>query len=273
MLHHPLEAQGVDFWWMDWQHGPHSRVTGIDPLWMLNHFHFLDAARDGERPLLLSRYAGPGSHRYPVGFSGDVFLSWESLAFQPEFTATASNIGYGWWSHDIGGHMFGSRDDELTARWVQLGVYSPILRLHSTDNPFLAKEPWAFPAETRAALGDALRLRVRLVPYLHAMNHRAATDGVPLVLPLYYAWPEHHEAYAVAEPVPVRQRTARRADHLAARRRHTARIGHGVAAARASGPTSTPAPSSQGDRTIELHRGPDSIPVLLQLRRHPPPRR
>ena len=70
---------------------------------------------------------------------------WESLAFQPEFTATASNIGYGWWSHDIGGHMGGRRDDELTTRWVQLGVYSPILRLHSSDIPFLSKEPWALP--------------------------------------------------------------------------------------------------------------------------------
>ena len=188
-LHHPLEAQGVDFWWMDWQHGPHSRVTGIDPLWMLNHFHYLDAGRGGDHPLILSRYAGPGSHRYPIGFSGDVELSWDSLEFQPEFTATASNIGYGWWSHDIGGHMFGRRDDELTARWVQLGVYSPILRLHSTDNPFLAKEPWAFPAETRAALGEALRQRVRLVPYLHTMNHRAASAGVPLVLPIYHAGP------------------------------------------------------------------------------------
>lgn len=34
-------------------------------------------------------------------------MTWDSLAFQPEFTATASNIGYGQWSHDIGGHMFG----------------------------------------------------------------------------------------------------------------------------------------------------------------------
>ena len=232
MLHHPLEAQGVDFWWMDWQHGAHSLITGVDPLWMLNHFHFLDAARGGDRPLLLSRYAGPGSHRYPVGFSGDVYLSWESLAFQPEFTSTASNMGYGWWSHDVGGHMFGSRDDELTARWVQFGVYSPILRLHSTANPFLAKEPWAFPAETRAALGDALRLRVRLVPYLHAMNHRAASDDVPLVLPLYYSWSERHEAYTGAQRVPVRQRTARGAHHRAPRPGHPARLGHGVASAR-----------------------------------------
>ena len=45
ILHRGLERQGVDFWWLDWQSGPYSRVAGIDPLWMLNHFHFLDSAR------------------------------------------------------------------------------------------------------------------------------------------------------------------------------------------------------------------------------------
>ena len=69
---------------------------------MLNHYHYLDSKRDGNRSLTFSRYAGPGSHRYPIGFSGDTVVSWESLDFQPEFTATASNIGYAWWSHDIG---------------------------------------------------------------------------------------------------------------------------------------------------------------------------
>src|SRR6195952_4663143 len=180
VLHHRLEDEGVDFWWIDWQQGPYSRIPGIDPLWMLNHYHFLDSGRGDRRPLTFSRYAGPGSHRYPVGFSGDTIISWASLDFQPEFTATASNIGYGWWSHDVGGHLWGVRDDELTARWVQLGVWSPILRLHSSNNPFLAKEPWMFPGGARTRLGEALRLRARLVPYLHTMNHRAAVDGVPL---------------------------------------------------------------------------------------------
>ncbi|HEY8317687.1 MAG TPA: TIM-barrel domain-containing protein [Amnibacterium sp.] len=197
VLHHRLEDEGVDFWWIDWQQGPHSRIPGIDPLWMLNHHHFLDSGRGDRRPLTFSRYAGPGSHRYPVGFSGDTLISWASLDFQPEFTATASNIGYGWWSHDIGGHLWGVRDDELTARWVQLGVWSPILRLHSSNNPFLAKEPWMFPEETRSAIDGALRFRVRLVPYLHSMNHVAATQGVPLVRPMYHLAPDEPAAYEV----------------------------------------------------------------------------
>lgn len=262
VLHHPLEAQGVDFWWMDWQHGSHSRIHGIDPLWMLNHFHYLDAGRDGTHPLLLSRYAGPGSHRYPVGFSGDTYISWESLAFQPEFTATASNIGYGWWSHDIGGHMGGRRDDDLTTRWVQLGVYSPILRLHSSDIPFLSKEPWHFPAETRAALGDALRLRVQLVPYLHTMNHRASADGLPLALPMYYAYPELPEAYAVprqflfGSELLVAPITSSR-DPISLLGSVTAWLPPGVWTDVHTGVV------LQGGRTVELHRGPDSIPVLM----------
>ncbi|KQY23470.1 glycoside hydrolase [Cellulomonas sp. Root485] len=195
VLHRGLEDDGVDFWWLDWQSGPHSRVAGIDPLWMLNHFHFLDSARDGRRPLTFSRYAGPGSHRYPVGFSGDTVISWASLAFQPYFTATASNIGYGWWSHDIGGHMFGGKDDELATRWVQLGVFSPILRLHSGANPFTAKEPWTFEPAARSVMTEHLRLRHRLLPYLHTMNHRAASEGRPLVEPLYHRWPSADEAY------------------------------------------------------------------------------
>ncbi len=197
VLHRTLERQGVDFWWIDWQSGSHSRIAGIDPLWMLNHFHFLDSGREGRRPLTFSRYAGPGSHRYPVGFSGDTVVSWESLAFQPYFTATAANIGYGWWSHDIGGHMFGRKDDELATRWVQLGAFSPILRLHSSLSAFNTKEPWRFGDRAQNIMTRYLRLRHRLLPYLHTMNHRAARDGAPLVQPMYWLHPEAAQAYRV----------------------------------------------------------------------------
>jgi alpha-glucosidase (family GH31 glycosyl hydrolase) len=263
VLHHRLEEDGVDFWWLDWQQGPYSRVAGIDPLWMLNHFHFLDSGRDGRRPLTFSRYAGPGSHRYPVGFSGDTVITWASLAFQPEFTATASNIGYGWWSHDIGGHLWGVRDDELTLRWVQLGVWSPILRLHSSNNPFLAKEPWAFPAETRAAIDEALRLRVRLVPYLHTMNRRAAEEGMPLVLPLYYEAPAEPAAYAgrtvfrFGSELVVAPITAPR-DPVTLQGVVTAWLPPGTWVDITTGIV------HEGGRTVRLHRDTGGTPALLQ---------
>jgi hypothetical protein len=145
---------------------------------------------------VFSRYAGPGSHRTPIGFSGDTMISWDSLRFQPEFTASASNIGYGWWSHDIGGHWHGRKDVELAVRWVQLGVWSPVNRLHATASPFQGKEPWRFGPEAEQLMGQALRLRHRLVPYLATMAERASADGIPLVEPVYHRHPARDEAYA-----------------------------------------------------------------------------
>lgn len=192
---HPLEEEGVDFCWVDWQQGTNSKMEGLDPLWMLNHYHFLDSARNGKRPMTFSRYAGPGSHRYPVGFSGDTLITWESLDFQPYFTSTASNIGYGWWSHDIGGHMLGYKNDEMEARWYQFGVFSPINRLHSSSSEFNGKEPWRFKKEVHDTMCEFLRLRHRLLPYLYTMNHRAWAEGEPICQPMYYAYPENWDAY------------------------------------------------------------------------------
>lgn len=144
----------------------------------------LDINRDGNNSVILSRYAGMGSHRYPLGFSGDTVVCWKSLKFQPYFTALASNAGYTWWSHDIGGHMFGKGDNELYLRWLQFGVFSPINRLHSS-NKGMSKEPWNYPQVENIA-EDFLRLRHRLLPYLYTANVHTATEGVPLVCPTYY---------------------------------------------------------------------------------------
>ena len=191
----PLEDEGVDFWWVDWQQGTRTKIPGLDSLWVLNHYGYLDSGRSGKRPLTFSRYAGPGSHRYPIGFSGDTFVTWESLHFQPYFTATASNIGYGWWSHDIGGHMHGYKNDELMARWTQLGAFSPILRLHSSNSEFNGKEPWRYSREAAHAMGEILRLRHRMVPYIYTMAYRNHAQGIPLVQPLYYHDPMNYRAY------------------------------------------------------------------------------
>ncbi|KAL2129649.1 hypothetical protein VTI74DRAFT_7506 [Chaetomium olivicolor] len=194
-----LEKQGVDFWWIDWQQGTNSKIPGVDPLWVLNHYHYLTSKRSIkilQRPLTFSRYAGAGSHRYPIGFSGDTQITWAGLEFQPEFTATASNIGYGWWSHDIGGHWGGVRSNQLTVRWVQLGVFSPIMRLHSTKNMWNSKEPWNFEKEAFKIIKDFMILRHRLIPFLYTMNIRAAYENEPLIQPIYWNHKDD-EAYTV----------------------------------------------------------------------------
>lgn len=211
IFHHPYEEDGVDFWWMDWQQGQdywwihegnkdgkmHDEREILDPLWMLNHLHIADIRRNGKRPMFFSRYSGPGSQRYPVGFSGDTFITWKSLDFQPYFTATASNVGYSWWSHDIGGYMGGYRDNELMARWTQLGVFSPINRLHSGGSDYCRKEPWYFDEKTEKVMKNCLRLRHRLFPYIYTMNYRNHVDLEPLIQPMYYAYPRNSAAYEV----------------------------------------------------------------------------
>lgn len=194
VVHRRVEEQGCDFWWIDWQQGSHTRTPGFDPLWLLNHFQFLDTKQAHGESIIFSRYGGPGSHRYPVGFSGDTAATWDSLRFQPEFTATASNIGYGWWSHDIGGHLPGYRDDECTARWVQYGAFSPILRLHSTLNRWMSKEPWLYRSECMVAMKEAMCLRHRFVPYIFSFN-AGSSSTLPLIQPLYWRYPQRPEAY------------------------------------------------------------------------------
>lgn len=196
LLHHPYEADGVDFWWMDWQQGELSSMPGLDPLWWLNHLHFYDIARKGDkRPFIFSRWGGLGNHRYPIGFSGDTFVDWDSLNFQPFFTATAANVGYSWWSHDIGGHMFGLEEAELYARWVQYGVFSPILRLHSTKIKFHDRRPWGQDAETFAVTREAMQLRHALIPYLYSLSWRNATQHQAPIRPMYHDYPTRDEAY------------------------------------------------------------------------------
>ena len=194
VLHKPYERDGVDFWWIDWQQGKWSKIKGLDPLWACNHFHTLDNAANGKRPLILSRYAGIGSHRYPLGFSGDASIIWPCLEFQPYFTANAANVGYTAWSHDIGGHHMGSpNNDELYLRWLQFGVFSPVMRLHS-NNRVTSKEPWNHPTVEEEAI-EYLRLRHSLIPYIYTAYYLNNKKFIPICKPLYYDYPEIKEAY------------------------------------------------------------------------------
>ncbi|MDR3724375.1 MAG: glycoside hydrolase family 31 protein [Terracidiphilus sp.] len=195
LLHHPLEKQGIDFWWLDWQQEQKTSVAGVMPTWWLNYVHFTDQQREGKRPLLFHRWGGLGNHRYQIGFSGDTVSVWESLAFQPWFTATAANVGYAYWSHDIGGHMPGAVDPEIFTRWVQFGAFSPILRTHTTKNVEAERRVWAYPEPYSSVLRQTFQLRYALEPYTYTEARRTYDTGVAFVRPLYYDWPESSEAY------------------------------------------------------------------------------
>jgi alpha-glucosidase (family GH31 glycosyl hydrolase) len=195
ILHHPLEQQGIDFWWLDWQQEASTPMPGVNPTWWLNYTHFTDQAREGKRPLLFHRWGGLGNHRYQIGFSGDTVSVWESLAFQPGFTAQAANVGYAYWSHDIGGHMPGAVDAELYTRWLQFGAFSPILRTHTTKNPESERRIWAYPEPYSGIMRDIFHLRYAMQPYLYTEARHTYDTGVAFLRPLYYDWPDAEESY------------------------------------------------------------------------------
>ncbi|TZF81915.1 DUF5110 domain-containing protein [Pedobacter sp. BS3] len=197
----PMEKQGVDFWWLDWQQWlEDKKIKGLQNTWWLNYAFFTDMEKNRDtRPILYHRWGGLGNHRYQVGLSGDVIISWKSLEYQPYFTNTASNVLYGYWSHDIGGHTYGKQgigiDPELQTRWVQYGALNPIFRTHSSKNPLLTKEPWSFKGAFFDAQYDAIKLRYMLLPYIYTMARYAYDTGISLCRPMYYDYPKKEEAY------------------------------------------------------------------------------
>jgi len=191
------EAEGVDFWWLDWQQWLiNKQIDGLGQTFWHNHVFFEDMRlnRPDRRPTIYHRWGGLGSHRYQIGFSGDTYATWPSLAYQPYFTATASNVGYGYWGHDLGGHQqSGDNNPELYLRWMQYGVFSPIFRTHATNASHIERRIWKFPNFPQ--LRETVVLRYALFPYIYTSAREAYDTGVGICRPLYYAWPEASEAY------------------------------------------------------------------------------
>lgn len=177
----PFFDQGIDFWWIDgWTK---SQFGGNDPqLWLNQRYFELREKRTGKRGLILSRWGGPGSHRYPVQFSGDTYSNWETLREEVGFTADSCGLGAVYWSHDIGGFHNREVDEELFARWSQFGAFSPIFRTHSA---FGVREPWKFSKWVQDSFRHYTRMRYALLPYLYNLVWEAYKHGMPLVRPLY----------------------------------------------------------------------------------------
>ncbi len=192
---HPLEHQGIDFFWLDWQQEDATKLAGVNPTFWLNYVFFTDQEREKKRALLFHRWGGLGNHRYQIGFSGDTISVWDSLAFQPYFTATAANVGYTYWSHDIGGHQPGAIEPELYLRWIQWGMFSPILRTHTTKNPEAERRIWAYPEPYADLMQQCFVRRDELQPYIYTEARKTYDTGVGFLHPLYYDWPEAPEAY------------------------------------------------------------------------------
>lgn len=191
------ESEGVDFWWIDWQQRlTNNNMEGLGETFWCNHVFYEDMRlnRSEHRPVIFHRWGGLGSHRYQIGFSGDSYSTFPTLAFQPYFTATASNVCYGYWGHDLGGHVQpGDNDPELYLRWMQFGVFSPIFRTHATNWDNIERRIWKY--ENFPSLLKTVELRYALFPYIYTSAREAYDTGVSICRPLYYDYPEVSDAY------------------------------------------------------------------------------
>ncbi len=189
LLIHPLDNQGVDFFWIDID----DKKRQYD-LFYLDHYHFYDMMRNYKRrPMVLTRNPMIAPHRYPVLYSGRTEVSWDTLKEVMRTNANAANMGVSFWAHDIGGYSKGTEDNELYIRFVQLGVFSSILKFGSEKGKYYKREPWKWSVKTYAIAKDYLQLRHKLIPYLYAESYNYYKNGVPLITPVYYKVPEMYD--------------------------------------------------------------------------------
>lgn len=197
------EKQGVDFWWLDWQQDlTSSYITGLGQTFWLNHVFYNDMKlnRTDRRPVIFHRWGGMGSHRYPIGFSGDTFATFGTLQFESYFTATAANVCFGYWGHDGGGYLQPNNfntDPELVLRWMQFCVFQPIFRTHGSSQSGCERRIWKF--SNFDLQNQAFKLRYTLVPYIYTAARQAYDTGISICRPLYYEWPEENKAYTVED--------------------------------------------------------------------------
>jgi alpha-glucosidase (family GH31 glycosyl hydrolase) len=211
-LHQPYEAQGVDFWWLDWCCDASTvSMPGLTPDDWINHLYAMDMANKGQRGFVLSRTgssyqnpdevypAGPWSgHTSTLAFTGDTWGTWNTLTFQAQLAADEASIDEPYVSNDIGSFLGpppgnAQDDSDLYARWVQLGTFQPVLRLHSSAGNRL---PWDYPGPAGTDAASFLRLREALVPYTYTLADQSVNTGLPITRPLYLDYPGDAAAYA-----------------------------------------------------------------------------
>jgi alpha-glucosidase len=155
----------------------------------------LEAEPGGRRPFVLTRSGYTGVQRYAAVWTGDNASRWSHLRGSIPMLLNLSLSGVPFCGADIGG-FFRSCTPELYARWIQLGSLYPFARTHSMWAT-ARQEPWSFGPRVEAIAREALRLRMRLLPYLYGLLREAGQTGAPVWRPLFYEFPDDPESAAV----------------------------------------------------------------------------
>jgi alpha-glucosidase len=143
--------------------------------------------RPAERPFVLTRASYAGGQRYAAAWTGDNESRWDNLEMALWMSLGISISGQPFIGSDIGGFM-GSPSGELFARWLELGVFTPLMRGHSVINS-PDKEPWAFGPKFEAVNRKTIDLRYEFLPYIYTVMHEASQTGMPAMRPICFEYP------------------------------------------------------------------------------------
>ncbi|MFA5696237.1 MAG: TIM-barrel domain-containing protein, partial [Bacilli bacterium] len=84
-------------------------------------------------------------------------------------------------------------DKELYLRYVQLGTFSPIFRVHVNQGKYYKREPWRWDVQTFEIIREYMQLRHKLIPYIYTEAYNYHNNGVPLIQPIYYSNPSLYD--------------------------------------------------------------------------------
>ncbi|ARV13125.1 glycoside hydrolase family 31 protein [Gilvibacter sp. SZ-19] len=146
-----------------------------------------------KRPFIITRSAYSGAQRYCSSWTGDNVATWEHLWVANQQIQRMCLSGMSFIGTDIGGFAE-QPTGELFSRWIQLGVFHPFCRVHSSGDHG-DQEPWSFDEEVTNIVRDYVELRYQLLPYLYTMFWEYAQEGIPMIKPLVYFDQEDHQTF------------------------------------------------------------------------------
>ncbi|WP_053992438.1 glycoside hydrolase family 31 protein [Mangrovimonas sp. TPBH4] len=132
-----------------------------------------------KRPFVITRAAYSGTQRYTSTWTGDNVASWEHLWIANIQAQRMAMSGYSFVGSDIGGFAE-QPQGELFTRWIQLGVFHPFCRVHSSGDHG-NQEPWAFDDDVTKIVRKFIELRYQLLPYLYTTFWQLVDEGIPIL--------------------------------------------------------------------------------------------
>lgn len=136
--------------------------------------------------VLFARSATAGGQTMPVHWGGDNSSSYVSMAETLRGGLSLMSSGFGYWSHDIGGFE-GTPDASVFKRWLAFGLMGSHSRLHGSNS---YRVPWAFDEEAVDVARTFTTLKLSLMPYLYAASVQTAETGLPMMRPMFLAFPD-----------------------------------------------------------------------------------